>query len=190
MFAGHFGLAAGVRARVPELPLWALMLGTQLLDVAFVPLFLSGIETIDDMHGSGYGQGIIHADYTHSLVGALLISIIAGLAAKRFWGSRASLIMTGVVFSHWVLDLIVHRADMPLLPGNWGHFPLLGLGVWKFETLSIGLELLILLIGFAMYVYSSFLRAGKENRGSAIWSSAVLGIALVCSLLTDVMSLF
>ena len=167
------------------------MLGTQLLDVVFVPLFLSGIETIDDTHGSGYGQGIIHADYTHSLLGALLISLIAGLVAKRFWGSRASLIMTGVVFSHWVLDLIVHRADMPLLPGNWGHLPLLGLGAWTLgKTFSIGLELLILLTGFAMYVRSSFRRAGNEKRGWAVLSSAVLGIALACSLLTDVMSLF
>jgi hypothetical protein len=57
MFAGHFGLAAAVKAKAPEVPLWALMVGTQLLDLAFMPLLLSGIETMDQTsHGSGYGQ--------------------------------------------------------------------------------------------------------------------------------------
>ncbi|RKP54370.1 permease [Cohnella endophytica] len=192
MFAGHFGLAAGVRAKAPEVPLWALMLGTQLLDVAFVPLLLTGKETIDDsQHGTGYGKLIIHADYTHSLLGALVISILAGLVARKLWGARASLILAAVVFSHWILDLVVHRADLPLLPGNWGDLPLLGFGAWKFEGLSIGLELLILVIGFAMYFLSALKKSeDTQRRKAATLSSAVLGILLAFSLVTDITSLF
>jgi hypothetical protein len=191
MFAGHFGLAAGIRAKSPEVPLWALMLGTQLLDVAFVPLLLGGVETIDEStHGNGYGELIIHADYTHSLLGAIVLSLIAGGAARWFWGKKASWILGGVVFSHWILDLVVHRADMPILPGNWGDLPLLGLGAWRFEGLAIGLELLLIGIGLTMYVRSVLKQADGTRRKAAILSSAVLGALLVFALITDVTGLF
>src|SRR5262245_40217388 len=113
MFAGHFGLAATVKAKEPQVPLWALMLSTQLLDVVFVPLYLAGIETIQPIGRGGYGESIIHANYTHSLVGALLISVVAGLVAGWNWNRRSGLIIAAMVFSHWLLDLLVHRADLP-----------------------------------------------------------------------------
>ncbi|ACT02744.1 hypothetical protein [Paenibacillus sp. JDR-2] len=190
MFAGHFGLAAGVRSKVPEIPLWALMLGTQLLDVVFVPLYLTGIEPIDTQLGSGYGKGIIHADYSHSLLGAMIIAVLAGLFARKLWGGKAGFVLSAVVFSHWLLDLVVHRADLPLLPGNWGDFSLLGLGAWRSEGLSIGLELLILVVGFAMYVRTSLRKAGGTRLRVAVSSCVVLGIMLGFALITDITSLF
>ena len=51
-------------------PLWSLMLATVWLDVLFIPLLLLNIETIDTLPGGGYGNRVIHADYTHSLLGA------------------------------------------------------------------------------------------------------------------------
>lgn len=191
MFAGHFGLAAGVRAKAPEVPLWALMLGTQLLDVIFVPLFLTGLETIDEKHGNGYGDLVIHAAYSHSLVGALIISVLAGLVSWRLWGSRGGKIIAAVVFSHWVLDLVVHRADMPLLPGNLGNLPLLGLGAWRFESISIALEIILLAVGFTMYSRAVLQKSAHVGRrGQAILASVVMGILLIFSLATDVLSLF
>ncbi|NQX71627.1 permease [Paenibacillus alba] len=190
MFAGHFGLAAGIRAKAPEVPLWALMLGTQLLDVVFLPLYLTNVETIDNPFGTGYGKGVIHADYTHSLLGALIISLLAGLIARWLWGKQAGWILGGVVFSHWMLDLVVHRTDMPLLPDNWGSFPLLGLGVWRFDSLSIAIELLILIIGFWMYARSAIQRGNGTRKKAAIVSSIVLGCLLGFALITDVTSLF
>jgi hypothetical protein len=70
MIAGHFGFAALIKAREPQVPLWALMLATVWLDIVFVPLYVAGVESIEMVpgtHGS-YGAGIIHADYTHSLL--------------------------------------------------------------------------------------------------------------------------
>ncbi|UUZ82411.1 hypothetical protein LJK88_49980 [Paenibacillus sp. P26] len=157
MFAGHFGLAAAVKARRPELPLWALMLGTQLLDVVFVPLLLTGVETIEPAGGNGYGEAIIHADYTHSLLGAL-IAAVAGLAAGKAWGRRGGLMLGAVVFSHWSLDLLVHRADMPILPGNWGHLPLLGFGLWAIPWLSTPLEAPLIAAGGLLYFRSALAR--------------------------------
>ncbi|MBO9599745.1 MAG: permease [Cohnella sp.] len=187
MFAGHFGLAAGVKAKAPELPLWVLMVSAQLLDLVFIPMAAAGKESMDfTRHGEGYGKAIIHADYTHSLLGALLIAIIAGFICRRIWGARASRIVAGVVFSHWLLDLIVHRADMPLLPGNWGDLPLLGFGAWRSETLSAGLEFILIAAGFAMYVRHALSKAGEEKRKTALLTSVILGIVLAGLLATDV----
>src|SRR5919202_92129 len=134
MVAGHFGFAAGVKSQVPSAPLWALMLATQWLDVFFVPLYLMGIETIDPVdpaNPNAYGGGVIHAVYTHSLVGAVLLSAIAGLLAYLRWGQRIGVVIAAVAFSHWVLDLFVHRPDLPILPGNAGDLPQLGFGLWQ-----------------------------------------------------------
>ncbi|MFC4600063.1 permease [Cohnella hongkongensis] len=190
MFAGHFGVAAAVKAKTPEVPLWALIVATQWLDLVFIPLAMAGIETIDDSSGGGYGGNIIHADYTHSLLGALLLSLAVGLLARRLWGKRAGYAVGAVSFSHWLLDLIVHREDMPLLPGNWGDLPLLGFGVWRYIGLSIGLEAALLAIGFAMYVSFAFKSRKGKSKTSAYAASGALGVLLALALAQDVWGLF
>src|SRR5689334_3913420 len=55
VIAGHFGLAAAVKAKTPAVPLWALMLACQWLDVIFVPLFLAGIERLEPVAGAKPG---------------------------------------------------------------------------------------------------------------------------------------
>ncbi|MCQ6557168.1 permease [Paenibacillus mendelii] len=181
MFAGHFGIAAAVKSKSPEVPLWALMVSTQLLDVLFVPLFVTGVETIE---GSGYGGAVIHADYTHSLIGALLITALAGMFAKRQWGNRGGRIVAGVVFSHWLLDLCVHRADLPILPSNFGNLPLLGLGIWEYSSLSIVLEGVLIGVGFLLYLQSVVKE--RSSTGWAIVSGGMMGVLLVLALVTDV----
>ncbi|KIL39898.1 permease [Gordoniibacillus kamchatkensis] len=188
MFAGHFGIAAAVKSRTPDVPLWALMLSTQLLDVAFVPLLLSGRETIEPVSGdaAGYGQSVIHADYTHSLVGALLIALLAGIAAQLKWRKRSGLIIGGVTFSHWLLDLIVHRADLPLLPGHLDGLPLLGFGLWKYPAVSAGLEVLLIAAGAVLYSrnIAASVPAGRKR---AAWAAGGLMAALLAlSLITDI----
>src|SRR6266567_1168423 len=107
MIAGHFGLAALVKSREHRVPLWALMLATVWLDILFVPLFLAGIERISFVPGTkgGYGRGIIYADYTHSLAGALLLSAVFGVMFAIPWGKRCAIVLGLVAFSHWLLDL-------------------------------------------------------------------------------------
>ena len=153
MIAGHFGFAALVKARERQVPLWALMLATVWLDVIFVPLFVAGVETIETVSGTkgGYGTGIIHADYTHSAPGALVIAGVFGLIAAIPWGRRCGIVLAAVVFSHWLLDLIVHRGDMPILPGNIGNLPKLGFGLWRFPTAAITSELVLVVAGAFFY---------------------------------------
>jgi hypothetical protein len=152
VIAGHFGFAAAVKARETRVPLWALMIATVFLDIVFVPLFLAGIEPIVPIGKGGYGEGYIHADYTHSLVGALLLSVLFGAIFAIFWSRRTAIILGAVVFSHWLLDLPMHRADMQLFP-HWG--PMLGFGLWRWPALSVVIELALVLLGAFLYYRAS-----------------------------------
>jgi membrane-bound metal-dependent hydrolase YbcI (DUF457 family) len=163
MITGHFGFAAAVKSREPAVPLWALMLATQWLDVIFVPLFLLGVEHLEPVAGTagGYGNAIIHADYTHSLAGAALIAALSGLLAASVWNRRTGAVLGVVVFSHWLLDLIMHRGDMPILPGNRGGLARVGFGLWKAPRASAAIELLLMVVGSLLY----FIAAARAERG-------------------------
>jgi membrane-bound metal-dependent hydrolase YbcI (DUF457 family) len=191
MIAGHFGLAAAVKSGYRQVPLWALMLATVWLDVLFVPLLLAGIETIGTVQGAeaGYGKAIIHADYTHSLVGALLLAALFGLVAARSWGQRSGTVLGAVVFSHWLLDLIVHLADMPVLPGNFGGFPRLGLGLWQVPAASIVIELVLVLAGSYLYWRSARQTSRGGNPARSSTANLLGGLVLVAGIATLVMDL-
>jgi hypothetical protein len=179
MLAGHFGLAAIVKSREPQLPLWSLMLSTQLLDVLFVPMVALGYESYGPAPGTdgGYGELVFRADYTHSLVGALGISLVAMLVAMIPWGRRNGFILGAVVFSHWLLDLPVHRRDLPILPGDAGGLPRLGLGLWTIPWLTIALELILMLVGAYLYYHAAMRTAvvAERQEAKAITGSAPKG---------------
>jgi hypothetical protein len=173
VIAGHFGFAAGVKARTPEVPLWALMLACQWLDVVFLPLYAARIEHLTPIEGGGYGKVIIHADWTHSLLGALILSAALG----AFWRGRARVVIAAVAFSHWVLDLIVHRADMPFLPANAFDLPRLGFGLWRWPVAAAAIELLLVAGGGTLY-WRAALATGAGRQAD------VAGVAVIASGLT------
>ncbi|HVU09940.1 MAG TPA: metal-dependent hydrolase [Phototrophicaceae bacterium] len=186
MIAGHFGFAAGVKSREPATPLWALMLATVWLDVVFAPLLANGIEYIEKVPGAApYGGLVIHADYTHSLVGAALLSVILGIPIALWWGARSGIVVGLVSFSHWLLDLVVHRGDLPLLPGNIGHLPKLGFGLWRFPMAAATIELILVLAGAYLYWRAAdkvAVAAGRGRRLAAANGVMVLafGVLVLC----------
>ena len=166
MIAGHFGLAAAIKGREPAVPLWALSLAVVWLDLAFLPLFVAGIETLEVPPGtSGYGAAIIHADWTHSVVGAALLSLLLGGLGGGAWGRRAGVVLGLAAASHWVLDLVVHRADLPVLPGNWGGLPLLGLGLWRWPLASACAEAALVVLGAALYARAARSLPARRDLG-------------------------
>lgn len=189
MFAGHFGLAAAVTGRAaPRVPLWALMLATQLLDIVFVPLLLTGVERMDAVPGKeGYGSSLIHADYTHSLVGALVLSALAAGLALRRWGRSGAWTVGAVVFSHWLLDLLVHRPDLPILPANWGDLPLLGFGLWRYPAICAVVEALLVAAGAFFYVRSLPKPHARRQRRSSLTAGIVMSVLLVASFASDLL---
>lgn len=178
MIAGHFGFAALVKGRERSTPLWLLMLATVWLDIVFVPLFAAGIETTHLVPGHhGYGSSIIHADYTHSIVGTVVLSVILGAVCWPFWGRRSAIVIGLVAASHWVLDLVVHRADMPILPANALQLPRLGFGLWRFPTASIAIELALVLAGAWAYWRAAKNVSAIANRRSSLATVTALLIA-------------
>jgi membrane-bound metal-dependent hydrolase YbcI (DUF457 family) len=182
VIAGHFGLAAGVKAREQATPLWALMLATQWLDVVFVPLFMAKIERIEPLAGGapGYGNAVIHADYTHSLVGAVVLSLVFALPAAWRWGRRSGLVLGAVVVSHWVLDLVVHRHDMPLLPGAPAGTPLFGFGLWRWPVVTAALELALVLWG-AFFYYRAATERTRANAPARLGRARLASAAVLVS---------
>jgi len=183
VIAGHFGLAAAVKAKERETPLWALMLATQWLDVVFVPLFVLGIERIEQVPGApGYGGGVIYADYTHSLLGAAVLAALFGAALGLAYGRRSGMVLGAVVLSHWLLDLVVHRPDLPLLPANALGLPRLGFGLWRVPVVCAVVELALVVGGSFAYfrAASALARAASAPRSRAtIAFGAVLVSGLV-----------
>jgi hypothetical protein len=167
MIAGHFGFAAYAKSREPRVPLWSLMLATVWLDIVFVPMFLMKIETLEPVPGlhGGYGENIIHADYTHSLIGALVLSLVFGLAFGVRWGKRCAIVLAFISFSHWLLDLVVHRHDMPIMPANLGNLPKLGFGLWQFRTVSAVAELFLVILGAWCYWRAASVVGAGAQRG-------------------------
>jgi hypothetical protein len=197
MVAGHYGLAAGVKSYAPRLPLWSLMLGTFLLDVVFVFLNAAGLEYItpaDATRGMSYGNALIHAYYTHSLLGALLIAAVAGALAAWRWSRRGGITIAAIVFSHWVLDLMVHRPDLPILPGNAGDLPLLGFGLWQVPIASAAIELALVLAGAYLYYRAAMRLPGAQSTGAsqrrrALTASGVTAALLLLLLASDLLGL-
>jgi hypothetical protein len=189
MIAGHFGFAAAVKAKAPAVPLWALMLACQWLDVVFVILYIVGVERLEPVPGAtsgAYGAVIIHADYTHSLIGAALLSGLFGVLAAVRYGRLGGLVLGLVAMSHWPLDLIVHRADMPILPGDGGRLPHLGFGLWLYPIYSALLELAIVVAGSLLYWRAARRVAGADVKivrranlcGISVLAAGILTLAI------------
>ncbi|MBO8141180.1 MAG: permease [Firmicutes bacterium] len=188
MFAGHFGVAAAARGKVPEVPLWALVISVQLLDIVFVPLLLLGVESIEPINGGGYGRNVIHAPYTHSLAGAVLISVAVALVAWRRWGRRGGFALGTLTLSHWLLDLIVHRGDMAVMFGPSGQVRL-GLGLWENAFASATLEASVITAGFLMYRRFILTNLPRNRRNWGLAATAAMAVCLILALVTDVLGI-
>lgn len=189
MFAGHFGVAAAVKAKAHKVPLWAIMVSTQLIDIIFIPLFLAKVEYMVDVTEKSYGGSMIYAFYSHSMIGTLLLAILVGIVSGHFWGRKSGIILGSVVFSHWLLDLLVHRSDLPIFPGNLGNLPLLGFGLWNFTMISLFIEAVLVLTGGFLYFKSIISKSNNGKKTMTVVNGSIMAVILVVSLLTGVMGI-
>ncbi len=149
MFLGHFAIGVAAKPATPDLPIWALFLAPQALDLVFLPLTAFGVE--GSSHGD-YGQSEIDAAYSHSIVGALVIAGLVFWIARKIWKSdRNARILSALALSHWLIDLAVHHKDLPILPGNVGDLPMFGFGLWDYSRAIISIEILLAAVGAGAY---------------------------------------
>jgi hypothetical protein len=129
---GHLAIALAAKPIAPRLPLWALLLATEVLDLLCLAFVALGIEdtglTQTDLNQGVVTLSLPSLPWSHGLFMALVWSLLA--AAITFplcRDHRSATVIGGLVFSHWLLDFIVHPAELPLL---FEGSPMLGLGLW------------------------------------------------------------
>ena len=180
MFIGHYGVSYAAKAVNKQIPLWLLFIAVQLVDVAWAILVPLGIEKLRIVPGitATNPLDLYYMPYTHSLVGAALWSLLA-YGAYRLWAGqgnarphRAALIVALAVFSHWLLDLVVHRPDLPLYDDRYK----LGLGLWNYPAPALLLEIALLAGGMWLY-----LRATRGQGFGARYGMPLLGAVMLAT---------
>ena len=166
MFVGHEAIALAGRAKTPRISLGTWFLAVQFLDLLWPIYLLLGWEHVRISPGITKLTPLDFYDYpiSHSLVGALGWSVAFGvgyLILTRGKGQRRGALLLGAgVFSHWLLDLLVHTDDLPILVRG----PYVGLGLWDVPVAALSLETALFALGIFLY-----LRATRARDGIGRW---------------------
>lgn len=164
MGPAHLGIGFAAKTISPELPLWTLLVGSEAFDLLSFTFTAVGIEKVADRSLTlERGLEIItpgSIPWSHGLLMSILWSMAAaGITYLVTRNHRSSLVLGSVVFSHWILDFIVHPPDLPLL---FQGSATVGLGLWSTGTgFIISLLLQIVLIATGVAIYIKFRRKGN-----------------------------
>jgi len=151
VFLGHFAVGLAAKKLTPYTSLGTLLLSAQLLDLIWPTLLLRGIERVRIAPGITAVTPLDFVSYpwSHSLamaaVWALLFSGVYVLL-RRY--PRGAIVTLALVLSHWVLDLVTHRPDLPLVPFGG---PVVGLGLWYSLPATVVVEGLMFAVGVYLY---------------------------------------
>lgn len=151
MFVGHFGIGFGAKRIAPRVSLGTCFLAAQFIDLLWPTLLLRGIESVRIAPGitAVTPLDFEHYPISHSLAAVLGWALAVGLlhfSAKRSAGAAS--VVGALVVSHWLLDALMHRPDLPLVPGL-DRF--VGLGGWSSLPLTIAIEGGIFVAGVWLY---------------------------------------
>jgi hypothetical protein len=153
VFLGHIAVSFAGRRAAPSASLGTWILSTQLVDLIWPVFLLMGLEHVRIEPGATAFTPLDFYDYplTHSLIAGIGWAVLfAGVRVAR--GSRAAtaLLLAAGVVSHWALDVISHRPDVPVMPNG----PYLGLGLWNSIPATLIVELSMFAGGLWLYVTS------------------------------------
>jgi hypothetical protein len=181
VFIGHFAVAFAAKRAVPEVSLGTLFLAAQLADLVWPTLVLLGFEQFAIRPGITAVTPLDFAryPYSHSLLGMAAWGALLGLVylvpPRR---PRAALLLFLVVLSHWFLDFVTHRPDLPLVIAGAERY---GLGLWHSRIGTLLVEGSLFAIG--VWVYA---RATRPLDRIGRWALIVLTAFLVLVYLGNV----
>ena len=170
MFLGHFGVGFGAKRAAPGTSLGTLFLSAQFVDILWPTLLLAGIERVEIRPGVTQVTPLDFVSYpvSHSLA---LVACWGALFGSVYWILRryavGAIITAAAVISHWLLDAVVHRPDLPLVPGGAAK---LGLGLWNSPGATLVVEGAIFAAGVLLYLRSTIAvgRAGRYGTAALI----------------------
>lgn len=171
MLVGHMAVGLVARRLEPKISLGTWTLAAFLADLITFPLLVAEVEHFDSVPGAELnrtaGRDIV---YSHSLLmnviwGALFAAVY--FLQRRY--PRGACLLFLVVISHWVLDFISHRPDMPLSPGVHQVY---GLGLWSSLPATLIVEGGFWLLALVLYVRAT--RPEKRIGVYAFWTGVAL----------------
>lgn len=169
MFIGHYALAFGAKHYSPTVSLGTLFLACQFADLLWPTLLVLGLERveIDPGNTATTPLNFVSYPYSHSLVMLLIWAALFALAYRTIqgWQAQAIAVVATLVFSHFVLDFVTHRPDLPLsLTGERR----VGLGLWNWPMATLAIEATLFLAGTAVYV--TVTRARDRIGSVGLWT--------------------
>ena len=171
MFVGHLAVALGAKKATPDVPLGAAVAAAFGLDLIWPVLLLLGLETVRVNPGDTAFTNLAFDAYpwSHSLLTVVMWSALVAFFGRIVLGSRrVGAVLGGLVLSHWVLDFVTHRPDLPVWPSG----PLVGLGLWNSIPGTILVEAGLLAVGIWIYLGAT---TSKDLVGTAaFWTLVAL----------------
>ena len=152
MFVGHYAVAFAAKRAAPRISLGTLVLAALFVDLLWPLFLLLGIEQVRIVSSAVPFDRLEFTNYplSHSLLCAFAWSLLLGGLTLRIRRSFRDAIVVGLTgLSHWVLDLLSHHPDLPLLPGAGLR---VGLGLWSSVPLTILVETGMVVAGIAVYL--------------------------------------
>jgi hypothetical protein len=166
MFAGHVGVALAIGRGERRVNVGVFITAALLLDALLWLLVLVGCESVSiPAQFASTHQAEFIFPYSHGLLAAVAWSALAGLAVALLYSrpnllkSRVAILVALAVFSHWLLDALVHRPELPLAGKTSAT---VGLGLWSNMPLALGAEAALVFLGLWLYLPGSGLGKGKS----------------------------
>lgn len=184
MFIGHYALAFGAKRYVPTVSLGTLFLACQFADLLWPTLVVLGIERVEVDPGNTAitPLNFVSYPYSHSMVALVIWAALFALAYRTIkgWRPEAIAAVATLVFSHYVLDFITHRPDLPITLSGSRR---VGLGLWNSPMATLAFEVTLFAVGTALYVLVTRARDRAGRIGlwgliaflSAIYFAAIFG---------------
>ncbi len=175
MFLGHYAVALAAKKAAPRTSLGTLFIAAQFIDLLWPLLLLAGLEHVRIAPGDTAVTPLDFHDYpiSHSLLGVIMWGLLLGGLYYGFRREgRAAIVLGLVVLSHWILDLLTHRPDLPLGIGGDAR---VGLGLWNSLPGTLLVE--IGLYGVGLFVYLKTTKAVKGAGTYGFW--ALIGVLFV-----------
>ena len=176
MFVGHYAVGLAAKKFAPRTSLGVLIAAPILLDLLWPIFLLIRWEQVSIVPNS---NPFLRLEFDSYPISHGLVAVIgwATLFAAIYFGiarylAGAITIWIGVV-SHWVLDYVVHRPDLPLYVGS---SRLLGLGLWNHPRITVAVELVMFAAGILIYLRAT---TEKDKIGSfGSWAFIIVLLAL------------
>lgn len=172
VLVGHFAVGLATKRIDPKISLGTAILAATLADLLWCIFLIAGIERVEIKPGLGAANYLAASNIaiSHSLLMDLIwAALFAAVYFLRHHDPRGAWLLFAAVLSHWLLDVVSHRPDMPLAPGVHHYF---GWGLWNSISATILIEGGFWFLAIILYACATH---PKQRAGSYVfWTVAAL----------------